>query len=370
MSALPLLPIQNGALFFSATALDTLSRCKREGEYYFLHRRTSLSKGEGLAFGSILHKGLELFYRLEEYGLSIDERITKVQQLFELLFADKGESIDHRTLNWAVEIVQNYARIYTPEKFKLMVFNAPKLCKNCEGKGFISKEVDGVGVVDNCVWCNKTGKTSVMSEVSFVVPLFTYTPDGVELVQLKAQTGLTQLAIFIHGFIDLVGKRGNLLHTVDFKSTSRMEDSFWNSLAVSEQMRLYCFALQETLKLPVDGYLNRGIRTGTIPKYLQEGFPNKKGESKTVQRWWEESLPEQYTQLGRDDLQAWKANTIAKIEEFLWSYFKGFMPENRGACHSKYKCSYWDVCNTYPIEQRLELLNSGLFQDKKIVTPL
>ncbi len=367
MSTLPPLPLVNGCLFASASFIDSFSRCAKEGgEFYKLRARVPSGDGSsGRSFGKIKHSGLEMWYRLSEYNLSHEEKISRVCSLYESLFAERTDTQDFRSLNWCMELFQNYARIYKEEKFSLLTYKEPKVCKYCNG----TKLEPTAGVAD-CDWCNGTGFSSIMAEIPFVVHLFDW--EGV-LPSIRGGEALKlphKIPVYLHGFIDLAVKKGNLYNIIDYKTDIQLGKSFWNTWDASAQMKQYCYAFQESTKLPIDGYIIRGIRTGPMEKYISEGLPNKKGESKPVQRWWEESLPEQHFQLGKDALDIWKNNTIELIEQFFWHYSRGYFPENRTACHGKYKCSYFDVCQTYPLEQRLELLNSGLFQDKKQVTPL
>jgi hypothetical protein len=345
------LPLLDGALFVSSSFLDVLT-CPRAAEYYKLHGKVAERGTSAITFGQHIHSALSLYYRLQEYNLSPDEIKTKVSTLLEQQFTlHPVDEDDWRNLNWAMETIQRLISKYEFEDIEVVRYKEPRKCKYCKPP-------------EPCLWCNNTGLTSVMSEIPFVVKLFDYQQffsfgphDG---------KGYTNIPIYYHGFIDLLIRRSNLLYVMDFKSTSQLGTSYWDDKKAIAQPKGYAWALQELLGVKIHGYLIRAIRTIPPPKYVTEGTPNKKGEYKKVESWWDESLCEQSFELGPGELEEWKENTIAQVKTFLHFYQEGYFPQQKSMCVGKYgKCQYYEVCSTFPISDRQKLLNSAEFKDKE-----
>lgn len=357
------LPLTNGCLYISSSFLDTFNACPRAGQYYKIDGKVAASSEAALIFGSHLHTALELHYRQQEFGSSQEVISQKVMAVLTDEFAKRPTpEEDFRNLNWALELYQRYAKKFSQENWQLMKYKEAVECEHCSGNGSpdLSQEH-----LQPCHWCNGTGKTSIMTEVPFAVKLFDYVnPDKRACAHNEVLN--EPLPVYYHGIIDLPIYLDGKPWIMDFKSGTRIDASFWNSQKRSGQYRGYAWALQQTLGIEVAGYLVRALRVLEPPKYVQEGKPKRGGgEYKNVADWWDESFPEEKEYLNQDDIAEWKHDTIANIEEFLWHYSRGYFPQKRNACHAKYKCSYFDICSTFPASDRGLILNSGLYKTKE-----
>lgn len=353
------LPLENGALFISASFLERLETCPRSAQYYKLDNRISIGNASGLNFGKILHSALELYNIRQGEGDSQDVIDQKVLSLLEKEFSTHPpEDSDHRNLNWAVEIYQNYVKQFEFDQYQLLKYEEPILCPDCQGQ----EEKQGV-----CLSCNHTGKRSVMAEVPFAVKLFDYSPSNDDSRALfAAQTGLFSIPIYYHGYIDLPVKLQDQIFVLDYKTTSVLGASFWDDKKMSAQQKGYCWAMQESTGMDVAGYVVRAIRTSKIPDSTRNGTPNKRtGEVASISKWWSKSFPEEKFYLGTNELQEWKENAIALVEEFLWHYSRGYFPKKTQWCSGRFgRCQYFEVCSVFPPEDRPLILNSGLFKSK------
>lgn len=337
------LPLLDGALFVSSSFLDTLT-CPRSSEYYKLHGKVAERGTSALTFGQHLHSALSLYYRLQEHNLTAEDIQSKVSTLLEQLFTTHPvDESDWRNLNWAMETFQRLLMKYQREDFEVVKYKEPRPCKYCQPG-------------EACLWCNGAGFSSVMSEIPFVVHLFDYERGGLYPI----------IPVYYHGFIDLLIRRNGLFYVMDFKSTSQLGPSYWDDKKAIAQPKGYAWALEELLGIKIHGYLIRAIRTIPPPKYVTDGTANKKGEFKKIDAWWDESLCEQSFELGEGELSEWKTNTIAQVESFLYHHQRGYFPQQKSMCVTKYgKCQYFEVCSTFPVEDRIKLLNSSEFVSKE-----
>lgn len=325
-------------LFISASFLERLETCPRSAEYYKLRNRIASGCASGLVFGGILHKALELHYRQSEFNTSKEVLEQKISTLLEQEFSVLSTPPDdHRTLNWAFEIYQHYAARHMSEEIKPLRWAEPVPCKQCKAEQ------------PECLWCNGTGKQSIMTELSFAF----------ELYQHKGTP------VIYHGFIDLPVRRGTQNFVVDYKTTSMLGQSFWDDKRMSAQQRGYAYAFNRLTGLPVSGYIVRSIRTAGMPPSIRDGKANRKGEVKSQSTWWEESFGEETYYLDTEDLAEWHTNTISLCEEFFWHRERNYFPRKTQWCSGKFgRCQYFDVCSSRPQDREL-MLTSGLYKDKE-----
>ncbi len=368
-----LLPLINGALFVSSSFLDTLV-CPRMSQYYKIDAKVANKNSNAVIFGQHIHTALSLHYRLQEYNLPKEEILNRVRLILEQEFTSTPvDEEDWRNLNWALETYQQITKKFEFEEFELMRYKEAKKCKKCGGFGETTEDLlteDGVGlrkdVARQCIWCNATGHTSIMSEIPFVVKLFDYQVESKSAWWKGMIQGLETIPIFYHGFIDLLVSQRGLLKVMDFKSTSQLGQSYWDDKKAIAQPKGYCHAIQELLSIKPHGYIIRAIRTIPPPKYVTEGVPSKKGEFKKISDWWDESLSEQSFDLGEGETEEWKQNAIEQVKGFLHNYQNQFFPQQKTICVGKYgRCQYFDVCGTFPIEDRQTLLQSTMFKTKE-----
>jgi ATP-dependent exoDNAse (exonuclease V) beta subunit (contains helicase and exonuclease domains) len=358
ISPLPPLPLIEGALFVSSTFFDTLP-CPKEGEYYKLRARVSSSDSAGLTFGTHLHTALAMWYRLSEYDLSKEDRLSRCTDLLrdEFTMSPSPEG-DWRNLNWACEVLSRYVAKYGDWDYEVMRWEKDQPCKKCNGTS--KKTTQGI-IFDNipCPWCYGTGFTRIMSEVPFVVKLMDWVFD----------TGFPEniIPIYFHGFIDLLVRRNGLVFPLDFKTAFELGDRYWNERRSHPQLRRYAWALKQLLNLDCWGHIIHAIRTAQPPKYVVEGKPKKNGgEYKDITTWWNENITDQRFDFGEGELDETIRDDKANLETWLWHYARGYFPRQRTQCVRKgWSCPYLPCCSTYPESDREMLLASQLYEDKE-----
>jgi hypothetical protein len=364
------LPLTNGAFFVSNTFLETIQKCPTESNYYKLLARTSAAPAPAPTFGSHLHSALEMYYRLQEFNLSSDEILSRVSDLMTEEFQREPiDESDFRNLNWCMEIFQKYTKKFEFEEVQLMKYDVPTKCKYCIQGQLLT--ADGVNAVATpCPWCNATGFSNIMCEVPFVFKLFDYDLTSSSSSDWADQVGGLILPVYMHGFIDLPVTLQGQLFSLDFKSTSLLGNGFWDEKKVSAQQKGYVKGAIETTGLDFKGYIVRAIRVNAPPKYVTDGTANKKGEFKKISDWWDECFPEERFFVTECELEEWKLDAISHVKEFFYHYSNNYFPHRRTACSGKFgRCQYWDVCTTFPPEDRSLVLDSGLYKNKENKTP-
>ena len=341
--------ISNDAFFVSASFLEKLETCPRAAQFYKIDQRVSAQDSSAATFGSHIHSGLEMHMRQLEHASDKETTFRKVVWTLEQEFTKEPiEEGDFRTLNWAIEIYKHYVERFEFEGWRPLAYNEPQACPHC-----VTSRVDKVlgSPAPLCEWCNGTGTYKIMVEVPFVLPLGIV--DGTQ--------------IYYRGFIDLPVLDGNALWSLDYKTTSRLGEDFWADKKMSAQQKGYAWALQEALKRPVTGYVVRAIRTSQMPAGVLAGKPNRvTGEVKKQSDWWNEVFAEERFYLGEDELDEWQQNALALVEEFFWHQKRNYFPRKTMWCAGKYgRCAYYEVCSTFPPQERVHILNSGLYKQKE-----
>lgn len=364
------IPLTEGAFFVSNSFLEWIQTCSRGAKLQKLDARVSSTKAAGMNFGSILHSGLEMHYKQQEFTQDPQEIAAKVAWVFQQEFEkEPNPEDDFRNLNWAMEIYSRF--IQKPVDFQLLRYDEAKPCDHCLGLGYLEKildDDDDSGPQDwekqPCQWCNGTGKCSIMCEVPFVCKLcdMIVGPDGLN----PALPG-SILPIFYHGYIDLPILWHNKILVRDFKTTSILGNGFWDDKKASMQQKGYAWAFQELTKQAVLAYSIQAIRVLPPPKNVLEGKTKRDGSpAQSIQDWWNDSIVEQTFFLGEGELDEWKNDAIDLVERFFWEYARGKFPKETMWCSGKFgRCQYYEVCHTYPVSDREQILGSGLFKDKE-----
>ncbi len=360
MNTLPPLPLIDGCFFVSDSFLERLSTCPRSAEYYKLHARVASSANAALNTGKLVHKCLEMHYRLQEFNLEQAEVSARVGRLLEREFAlAPNPDDDHRNLSWIAELYQRYVERHEFETIKLMQYKEPMPCKYCS---IIEQDQEPK---KDCDWCCNTRRLSLMVEVPFAFKLFTYyDPKTNEIPDMG-------LPIYYHGYIDLPVNIGNQPAVLDFKTTSMLGQGFFDDKKMSAQPKGYCAGFHATTGIMPAGYIVRAIRTSRPPEWVLNGGESKRGEKKNARQWWQESFQEERYILGEGELDEWRQNTIALVETFMWHYSRQYFPRETTSCIGKYgKCQYYDVCSVFPVADRQIILSSGLYTNKEQRDPL
>lgn len=342
---LPPLPlIDNCLLVDNSHFFDAMQACPRLVEYQTLHGRISMGEQSALNFGSAIHLALEYRYRRYK-NAQVDQACNDTQAaiLTEFFAEHPVPEDDFRTLNHAQQLVAKYNEIYQMEPFSLFEYDKPQVCEHCNGLGkrYLANDVD------KCYFCTGIGTNTVMAEVPFAIPLHQYKDHP----------------IIFTGKIDLPHQRDGKVLIKDHKTNKTGGQMFWDGVRTGMQLKGYCWAFQQITGKPVHGYVANLIRTGPMPKYVKEG-KDYRGKTQSPETWWSETLARETFYLNDTDLDEWKENAIAIVDEFFWHYERGLMPMKTAACCRFGRCQYWDVCTTVKSDRGV-VLASGLYKDNK-----
>lgn len=358
---LPLLPLIDGCLFVDNSGwMEKFSTCPRALQYSQLSKRISSSESVALNFGTAIHQALDLRYKV--YGsdlidpLYMDSMSTVLSHFFNEHPTPMG---DHRDLNWAIETIKRYNARYEKEEFTLLEYDEPIDCGHC-------MPLSSNTSVFDCPFCFGTGKQSFMVELPFALHLYDYSfsDDAFSTILARYRDIPRVIPTFYTGRIDLPLYRGDQIFVLDHKSTSMLGKGFFAEKKMSAQAKGYCWAFEQLTGKPVRGYGINALRTSMPTQAMLNGKPNRKGEIIPLEKFWDESFQREWFYLNPGELDEWKHNTIALIDEFFWNYARGYMPMKTSWCVGKYgQCPYLEVCSLYPKEERDFLLQSGNFTD-------
>lgn len=328
------LPTQNGAIFIDNSFLETFTSCPRKAEYKSFLKRVTKGEKAALSFGSAIHLALD--YRYAKHGGDLDNPADLAicegnqQKLLQDFFAENpAPEGDHRDLNFAIEIVQQYNRRYTLEPFNVL---------------------------------EKDGKPLV--ECSFALPFAAYDTethtirriDVLKEIDYAASLGFKpEIPIIYTGKIDLPALfDGTDLLVVDHKTGSTLGDSYWARHRVAPQFYGYVWAWWKSTGVRPKGFMVNAIRT--------KSKPIKAPRANSWDAWWEECFQRDKEYIDEQHLQEWEFNTLATIEELMWHHRRGYFPMRRQACTQYGKCEFYDVCYSR-FESRRELVEGSMFAD-------
>ena len=323
MNNLPTLPLIDGCLFIDNSSwIEGFSTCYRFLQYKSLNLRVPYADKPSLNFGSAIHLALEHRYRKYKNGYVDDQYYSEVGELLTKFFDEHPPAAgEWRTLNWAMSVIKRYNERYDMESFSLLVDD----------------------------------KKEPMVELSFALPLYTHTTG----VWGFATDQPPKIPIIYSGRIDLPVSVGGQTFVVDHKTTSILGPSFFERMKMSAQQKGYCWAFEQLTDVSVSGYIINAIRTKEPPAYVM--YNTKQGKY-TPESWWQESLQRERFLLKPGELDEWKRNTIALVEEFFHHYQSGYMPMKTTWCTQFGRCPYFDVCSMAE-EDRGVMLASGMFTD-------
>ena len=309
MSNLPPLQLVDGAILLDNSSLEYLQTCPRSFEYHWLRKRISSADKAALNFGAGLHIGLATRAKLYGSGQVPDTDVA-INASMQTWFTDHPQPLDdYRSLDYAIEAMRGYNKLYRNESWKL-------------------KLVAGKPLVE----------ASFMHELG------------------KVQN----IPVFYTGRVDLLVTDSLGDWVVDHKTSSQFGDSFMFEMQVSAQMIGYCWAFQQTYGHKPCGYIVDAIRTR--PPTKEEKMLLSYGGKPEFRKDNYYRLPWHVTQ---EQIDEWKADTLAQVATAVWHHDSGIFPRHKKWCVGKYgKCQYYDTC-TLPVEQRLEHLASNSFMDNE-----
>lgn len=345
--SLPSIPLDlDGVLRIDNSGwVESLMNCETLVRFKQLHKRIPSGDKPALNFGSAIHLGLE--YRYVRYqNRPVDDQYYEVVSGLLLKHFEENPvpEGDFRTINWALELLRRYNNKYSFEEFNLLTYDTPVACPQCDG-------------IDTalCPWCAGSGKRDVMVEIGFDIPF----------CQVFDASSKTHIPVNFTGRIDLPLLFDGELYVLDHKTTSMLGVNFWEEKRAAAQFKGYAWAFhQATGKLP-HGFAVNALRTKEPPQYVLNGTTSARaGKTQSPESWWNESLARQRFVLRVGELEEWKENTIHLLQLFFDQYAKGFLPRRTTNCITKYgRCPYFEVCHTYPADDRLLMLASGDFMD-------
>ena len=310
-NTLPPLPLVDGALLIDNSFLEALITCPRKLLYDRLMRRRLAIEKPALSFGTALHKALEYRYRNCKNESPMPETNQAiVDKVLAPYFKENPQpEDDHRTLDFASELVKHYNQRYLVEPFQLVLNN----------------------------------KGEVMTEMSFALPLFDYEQvmDGFHV----------KVPVIYMGRVDLPVLWDSQIFVLDHKTTSMLGDFYFDGQKIAPQYEGYVWAFEQLTGKQVSGFVINAIRTKAPPAKPKNGMDN----------WWNEGFARHKEYLRPNQIAEWKTNTIALIKEFFYHYQSGYMPQKKKACTLYGKCAYYDVCYL-PQEQREAELASDKFE--------
>lgn len=356
MNPLPPLPLVDRCIFVDNSMLELFTTCPRALQYNKLNARISAAESPSLNFGSAIHEALELRYKL--YANQPTDPLYKqdVTDILTAFFDQHPAPVDeYRNLNWALEVVRQYNLRYGAEDFNLLQYDQPIGCVKCDSKG--------------CLFCKGTGKVELMVELPFAFPLC-----AINLLTLKTRLDFDgnpqtltehEIGVLYSGRIDLPFVQDEHIFVLDHKTTSVLGPTFFDDKKMSPQQKGYCWSFQKLTGKTVRGFVVNAIRIKEPPQYVTKGVESKySGKKLTPEQWWHESLQRERFYLNDGELDEWHENTISLVEEFFWNYSRGYFPRKTSWCVGKYgRCQFFDVCSTFPVEDRATMLSSGLFKD-------
>ncbi len=320
------LPLVDGAFFIDNSTLELLTTCPRSLEYNRLFKRISAGAKPSLHFGSAIHLALEWRYKncrnQPPDALEESEQVKVMADFFA-----KPENVppedDHRNLNWAVEIIKHYNQNYQIEPFNILV--------------------------------DKDDKPLV--EMPFALHLFDaalnpgiYVPGGKDGAE---PTKIHSIPVYYSGKVDLPVMWDNNIVVNDHKTSGVMGDFFFKEQRVSPQQIGYCWAFHQLTSQRPNAFCINTIGSRLPPQKPKKG----------MDAWWAENFFRHKEMLYDYQLDEWKRNTIALIEEFFWHYSRNFFPQKKKWCSGKYGlCGYYDVCDLPPTQRSL-MLESTMFAE-------
>lgn len=302
--------------------------CDRKAEYRILHKREFGGKANALNFGGAVHAGLDVRYRGGEFA----QETLQAQMAAAISYLQDQPTDDWRTAELACDVLHQYSLSYPADDFSVM---------NLDGHSFVELPFAvPLGVLE-------------LPE-PLTLPDITLSPEELNDYKTAAlasgQVSLgsyDRIPVIWCGKIDLVIVHNGKCWICDHKTTSMFGDTFFEQFNLSSQFMGYKWALQESLKINIEGVL---INALAMRK------PTKTGKGITFHRMY---MPtEGYL------IEEWHQNTLENIGAFFQSLANGYFPMKTTACRTKWhsNCEYLRVC-TLPAEQRDMYINTGDFRD-------
>lgn len=309
-------------LVLDNTACEKFTTCPRAASYYLVHKREAHAKNAALIFGGAIHKGLE---RLA-LGGTVEEACAEVSTYF---LENPAPPDDYRTVGNAVEIIRQYD-IHTTL--------APDY--------------------QQTILRDKNDKPIV--EQPFELPLGVIELDAqIQLPQWDSPRHVIAVHVAWSGRMDELVFTNEQNRVLDHKTSSIDGDQFIQDFQLSNQVLGYVWAAQQLY--PEHNVSSFCLNVIRFKKPVANVGLTQKGP-----RGGEPALRffRAYFQYTPDRVAEWANNTLAIVEDFIYSLSRNYFPLHTKWCFGKYgRCSYHDICTIDDQSMRVRLLNTEAFKD-------
>lgn len=351
MTPLPPLPFVDGssfygepcqALLFDNSALVDWQTCKRLWELKDLRRYASTDEAAGRNFGSAIHRALETRYKLIGPGPVTPECEAAMNDALARYFSESpAPAMDFRGLSHAQKFLAVYNTVYPHEPFRILT--------TTKGEPFVERtfalpfgEVNG-----QCPKCKGRGLESRTVDADYPCPMC----HGKKYAPIR---------IVYTGKIDLAIEQGGDQWTKDHKTTFQFGRTIDMDWAVDGGQTGYVWAFSQTMGRRPRGFLINAMRVRKPSK------ADAYGDSAPIDSSDFKRLPFDVSQ---EDLDDWREDTLALVEEILWCHARGYFSRSRKACVGKYgPCDFYNVCSVQR-SARQQILESNLYEEN-VWTPL
>ncbi len=164
------------------------------------------------------------------------------------------------------------------------------------------------------------------------------------------------IPINFFGILDIGVQKSDGDWVVDRKTTYQLGKNFAFEMAMTGQMRGYCWMYQKCFgKLPM-GYIVDAIRTSQPTEKCQ-------ADKALLKKFWTEQFARLPFYIDQERLDEWEGNTVATLRRIAGDWEKSQWPMNDKSCVSKYGCcQFYDICSL-PFAQRKVALQSNNFSE-------
>jgi hypothetical protein len=310
MNPLPPLPLVDGAFLIDNSSLEHYQTCRRLYELSDVRRYSIVSNAAGRNFGSALHAGLQVRYRMAGSACPSAEVRTACNEAIHAWFAASPAPVDDfRDAAHAVRMMEYYNGHYGAEPFRVLAVP---------------------GTPDR-----------LMVERPFALELGT----------------VQNVPIIWTGKLDLALENNDGTWNMDHKTAFQFGSGFEDDMSTNGGQLGYTWAEQQILGKKPTGYIINAIRVrrpSRAGKYAAEGGGPAPIDASDFVR-----IPHHVTD---DALDEWREDVLALITDLFFDHDRGYFPRSRKACSGKYgRCDMFEVC-TAPRHTRQNILDSSLFQ--------
>lgn len=313
-------------LHLDFSSMESFLTCNRLAEYKLVHSRNSVP-GVALAFGAAMHAALEVWYKLHDEP-DKNKVLTLCREAINnayLEFPRLNFIDEYRTAEFCYDSFLKYLANYSGESV-IPVMNESKPMVE-----FSFAITIGEIYVSSSIFSHYAPGTLTDSPEKESAFLTTDT-------QIKTHLKWT-------GICDLLADIGGSVWLVDHKTTSILDQKYFDGFAVAMQPLGYVYAISQAMpEIPIKGFMLNVLACRK---------PTKTGKAFEPHRSFYTYEPWQFIE--------WRDNLRALVEEFIANLEANFFPQKTSWCVGKYgKCAFLDVC-TMPPDIRLHILQSDQY---------